>query len=37
MGIAGEITDGDPDCFALKEWSLRCGVRRAQKYCQESQ
>ena len=37
MGVASEIADGDPDRFALKEWSLRCGVRRGQKYRQESQ
>ena len=37
MGIAGEITDRDPDRFALEKGGLGCGVCRAQKYCQESQ
>ena len=36
MGVAGEIADGDPDRFALKERSLRCGVRRGQKYAEKS-
>src|SRR5262245_22278737 len=37
MGIAGEITDGDPDRFALKEWRLRCSVRGAHDYYQETE
>src|SRR5215510_15655908 len=36
MGIAGEITDGNHDRFALKEWRLRCGTPRDQNHYQET-
>src|SRR5215510_3646695 len=37
MGIAGEITDGDSDRFALKEWCLRCSVHSSQNHYQETE
>src|SRR5262245_38979263 len=37
MGITGEITDGDPDRLALKEWRLRCSLRGAHNYYQETE
>jgi hypothetical protein len=37
MGIAGEVADGDPNRFALKERGLGHTLRGSQKYGQKSQ